>query len=137
MMGDPSPPIMARASCPINGHRHAPIIDIRREGSEISILDEMRKMLNPGTGHERRMPTMLLYDEQGLKLFEDITYLDEYYLTNAEIEVLEKHAADIAQFVQAGSQIVELGSGYGHPLSRACAATPGRELTMALYVDAY
>ena len=46
----------------------------------------MRKMLNPGKGKERKMPTLLLYDEQGLKLFEDITYLDEYYLTNAEIE---------------------------------------------------
>lgn len=61
------------------------------------------------------MPTLLLYDEQGLKLFEDITYLDEYYLTNAEIEVLEKHADEIAKYVQHGSQVVELGSGYDRP----------------------
>jgi L-histidine Nalpha-methyltransferase / hercynylcysteine S-oxide synthase len=49
--------------------------------------------------------------EAGLKLFEDITYLDEYYLTNAEIEVLEKHARDIAERIPGGSRLVELGSG--------------------------
>ena len=76
----------------------------------------MRKLLNPEPGQEKKMPTMLLYDEQGLKLFEDITYLDEYYLTNAEIEVLETHANEIVQHVQPGSQLVELGSGYGRIL---------------------
>lgn len=101
-----------------NGHGGVSIADIRQGGLEFSILGEVRKMLHPNKGQEKRMPTLLLYDEQGLKLFEDITYLDEYYLTNAEIEVLENHAVDIAQSVASGSQIVELGSGYGHPLPR-------------------
>ena len=104
-----------------NGHRNGQsrvsIIDIRQEVLDFSILDEMRRTLHPGKGQEKRMPTLLLYDERGLKLFEDITYLEEYYLTTAEIEVLEKHASNIAELVQAGSQIVELGSGYGHLLS--------------------
>ncbi len=30
--------------------------------------------------------------EAGLKIFEEITFLDEYYLTNAEIQALERHA---------------------------------------------
>ena len=125
-MGDSSLSVTAWANDPVNRHQQISVIDIRREESEFSILDEMRKKLNPEKSHEKRMPTMLLYDEQGLKLFEEITYLDEYYLTNAEIEILEKHAADIAQHVQAGSQIVELGSGYGHPLSHCmcCDAWP-------------
>ena len=50
--------------------------------------------------------------EPGLKLFEQITYLDEYYLTNAEIEVLETHADAIARRIPEGSRLVELGSGY-------------------------
>ena len=54
---------------------------------------------------------MLLYDEAGLRLFEEITYLDEYYLTNAEIEVLETFADQIAERVRPGSVVVELGSG--------------------------
>jgi L-histidine Nalpha-methyltransferase / hercynylcysteine S-oxide synthase len=49
--------------------------------------------------------------EAGLKLFEDITYLDDYYVTNAEIEILERHAGDIAQRIPEGSRLVELGSG--------------------------
>ena len=108
---------MALSNSYINGQSNIDIRDIRRGKLGFSLGDEMRMMLNPEEGQEKRMPTLLLYDEQGLKLFEDITYLDEYYLTNAEIEILEEHATDIAQFVQAGSQIVELGSGYGHPLS--------------------
>lgn len=112
-MGDASPPRVRQANGPKKDVRHVSVIDIRREAAEYSILDEMRKMLNSTPGNEKKMPTMLLYDEQGLKLFEEITYLDEYYLTNAEIEALERHANDIAQHVQSGSQVVELGSGYG------------------------
>ena len=88
------------------------IIDIRRSEVHFSILDEMHSKLHPAPGQEKSMPTMLLYDEQGLKLFEDITYLEEYYLTNAEIEVLQRYADRIADRIHAGSQLVELGSGY-------------------------
>lgn len=47
-----------------------------------------------------------------MKLFEKITYLDEYYLTNAEIEVLKTHADKIAERIPDGGRLVELGSGY-------------------------
>jgi uncharacterized SAM-dependent methyltransferase len=40
-----------------------------------------------------------------------ITYLDEYYLTNAEIDVLERSADDIAKSIPPSSMVVELGSG--------------------------
>ena len=96
---------------PQKGNSNVSIIDIHRGGLQFSILDDLRKSLNPEDGQGRRMPTQLLYDEQGLKLFEDITYLEEYYLTNAEIEVLTKHADSIAENIYAGSQVVELGSG--------------------------
>lgn len=35
-----------------------------------------------------------------------------YYLTNAEIQVLETYADSIAQRIAPGSVVVELGSGY-------------------------
>lgn len=47
-----------------------------------------------------------------MKLFEEVTYLDEYYLTNAEIEALTLHAAAIAARIPSGSRLVELGSGF-------------------------
>lgn len=88
------------------------IQDIRRDQAGISLLDDLRTSLRPHDGGEKSLPTLLLYDEQGLKLFEDITYLDEYYLTNAEIEVLENNAAAIADLVPGDCDVLELGSGY-------------------------
>ncbi|KAL8669098.1 MAG: hypothetical protein Q9168_006300 [Polycauliona sp. 1 TL-2023] len=87
------------------------IEDIRRDQSGISLLDEIRSGLRPQDGGEKRLPTLLLYDKRGLKLFEDITYLDQYYLTNAEIQLLESHATDIAALIPHESDILELGSG--------------------------
>ncbi|KAI9879049.1 MAG: hypothetical protein M1830_009745 [Pleopsidium flavum] len=89
----------------------ARIIDIRRGKVENTILDDMRQQLRPQDGQEKSMPTLLLYDEVGLQLFEDITYLEEYYLTNAEINVLESYGDQIAQRIQPGSLVIELGSG--------------------------
>lgn len=40
-----------------------------------------------------------------------ITYLQEYYLTNAEINVLERSAHSIAKAIPSGSMVIELGSG--------------------------
>lgn len=99
-----------------NGPGQMSILDIRERELSSSLLDQIREKLRPGEGDEKQLPTLLLYDERGLKLFEDITYLPEYYLTNAEIEVLETHADRIAQVVLSGSQIIELGSGYAHHL---------------------
>ena len=92
------------------------ILDIRRNEIGSSILDDLQHGLRPPNGGEKKMPTMLLYDEKGLKLFEDITYLEEYYLTNAEIDVLKRYADQIAERVQVGSQVIELGSGYAFVL---------------------
>jgi L-histidine Nalpha-methyltransferase / hercynylcysteine S-oxide synthase len=87
------------------------IFDIRRERDEHSILQDIKTGLRPEDGHSKTLPTLLLYDGSGLKLFEKITYLDEYYLTNAEIEVLTKWAKNIAERIPDKSLIVELGSG--------------------------
>jgi L-histidine Nalpha-methyltransferase / hercynylcysteine S-oxide synthase len=87
------------------------IIDIRQEKDGYSLLEDIRKGLRPADGGEKKLPTLLLYDKNGLRLFEQITYLDEYYLTGAEIEVLETYASRIAERVPSGSIVVELGSG--------------------------
>ena len=99
-------------SAPTDERGHASIIDIRRNEIQFSILDDMQQKLRPAVNEEKKLPTLLLYDETGLKLFEDITYLEEYYLTNAEIEVLTRYADHIADRLVDGSQLIELGSGY-------------------------
>ncbi|PGH11748.1 hypothetical protein AJ80_07009 [Polytolypa hystricis UAMH7299] len=87
------------------------IVDIRRNDLNTSLAKDIYKGLNPQNGGEKTLPTMLLYDTVGLRLFEDITYLDEYYLTNAEIEALTANAAKIVERFPDNCQLVELGSG--------------------------
>ena len=93
--------------------RNVDIVDIRQNNVEFSLANDIEKCLNPPEGISRSMPTMLLYDTEGLKLFERITYLDEYYLTNAEIEVLTTQARRIVERIPNDAQLLELGSGYG------------------------
>ncbi|TWU75844.1 hypothetical protein ED733_005205 [Metarhizium rileyi] len=87
------------------------IIDIRSNKVDFNLKDEVVRMINPTDAGVRKLPTLLLYDERGLQLFEDITYLDEYYLTNYEIELLEKHSVEIAAQIPEGAMVIELGSG--------------------------
>ncbi|KAI1807132.1 C-type lectin protein [Daldinia bambusicola] len=86
------------------------ITDIRQASVEINLKEEIHKLLRPQEG-PRKLPTLLLYDEKGLQLFEEITYLEEYYLTNYEIQVLRRSAAAIARSIPSGSLLLELGSG--------------------------
>ena len=87
------------------------IIDIRRGKDELCHRNDIIKALNSYAKGEKVLPTLLLYDEDGLKLFEKVTYLEEYYPSNAEIEVLESNCYRIAERILDGSRVVELGSG--------------------------
>ncbi|KAJ8127863.1 hypothetical protein O1611_g5773 [Lasiodiplodia mahajangana] len=86
------------------------IIDIRRDTVKANLKEEIHRLFHPEEG-PRELPTLLLYDAKGLQLFEKITYLEEYYLTNAEIEVLQRSAAAIAANIPSDSMLIELGSG--------------------------
>ncbi|KAJ3264071.1 hypothetical protein HK104_006529, partial [Borealophlyctis nickersoniae] len=60
----------------------------------------------------RSIPTLVLYDDKGLEIFDAITYNDEYYLTNAEIDIFERHGEEIVRdYVKDGAVLVELGCG--------------------------
>jgi uncharacterized SAM-dependent methyltransferase len=87
------------------------IIDIRSDAAGINLKKEILNGLKPKDGGEKTLPTLLLYDDDGLRLFEEITYLDEYYLTGEEIAILSKYANQIAERIPEGSNVVELGSG--------------------------
>jgi hypothetical protein len=54
--------------------QHAPttdIIDIRHEAVQINLKDGIMSSLRPRSG-PKTMPTLLLYDERGLQLFEEV-----------------------------------------------------------------
>ncbi len=54
-----------------------------------------------------------LYDDVGSELFEEITRLDEYYLTRTETEILRRHATEIAEFAGDHAVVLEFGAGAG------------------------
>ncbi len=59
----------------------------------------------------------LFYDAEGSRLFEEITELEEYYVTRTERDIFHAHAHEILQAAGAGLQssqklsIIELGAG--------------------------
>jgi L-histidine Nalpha-methyltransferase len=62
------------------------------------------------TASPKALPPKWFYDEEGCRLFDEITRLPEYYPTRSERVILARHAADIAARTSADT-LVELGSG--------------------------
>ena len=62
------------------------------------------------TSSPKQLQPRWFYDEAGCSLFDQITSLEEYYLTRREREILVNHADDIAVATGADT-LVELGSG--------------------------
>lgn len=61
----------------------------------------------------KALPSKYFYDARGSALFEQITLQPEYYLTRAELQLLQQVLPDIAQRVGAQAHVVEYGSGSG------------------------
>jgi hypothetical protein len=49
------------------------ILDIRRAAVEVNLKEEILSMFFPEHG-PRLLPTLILYDEKGLQLFEEVRY---------------------------------------------------------------
>jgi L-histidine Nalpha-methyltransferase len=62
------------------------------------------------TASPKILPPKWFYDEEGCRLFDEITRLPEYYPTRTERAILGRHAGDIAGRTSADT-LVELGSG--------------------------
>ena len=59
----------------------------------------------------KRIPPKYFYDNEGSRLFEDITRTPEYYPTRSENEILRMQAGAIVQYFPTGAALVEFGSG--------------------------
>lgn len=74
-------------------------------------LEAMREDVRVGlTSTPKELPPKWFYDERGSGLFEEITRLPEYYLTDRERVILAEHARDVA-VLTAANTLVEPGSG--------------------------
>ena len=72
-----------------------------------SVLDEILAGLSAG---QKTLPAKLFYDEAGCALFNRITRLPEYYVTRAEMALLDLHATEIAAHAPPGAALVEYGA---------------------------
>src|SRR5262245_7534471 len=59
----------------------------------------------------KRIDPLWFYDERGAALFDRLCSLPEYYLTRAELALMDAHAADIAAHLGPVAALIELGSG--------------------------
>jgi dimethylhistidine N-methyltransferase len=60
---------------------------------------------------QKTLPSRWLYDQRGSQLFEEITRLDEYYLTRTETAILRRHAGEMAALCGEGVVLLEYGAG--------------------------
>jgi len=61
----------------------------------------------------RTLPCKYFYDERGAALFQKICELPEYYITRTEIDILDRHRAEIAAHLGPQVNLIGLGTGSG------------------------
>jgi uncharacterized SAM-dependent methyltransferase len=104
------------------------IVDVRLDERTVTTgTDDIYQQILTGLKqpvNEKTLPTLLLYNERGLRLYDDITTeAPEYYLFAAEEEILKTHADEIVQVMHSregevlpgeilpGEVVLELGAG--------------------------
>lgn len=60
---------------------------------------------------QKQLPSKYFYDERGSDLFEQITYIEEYYLTACEKQILKDNIQEISDHIGTDVMLIELGSG--------------------------
>jgi dimethylhistidine N-methyltransferase len=80
--------------------------------SKLSQHEAFRADVLAGLSHRQKtLPSRWLYDQRGSELFEEITRLDEYYLTRTETAILRGHAEEMAALCGEGAVLLEYGAG--------------------------
>jgi len=80
--------------------------------SKLSQREAFRADVLAGLAQQQKtLPSRWLYDQRGSELFEEITGLDEYYLTRTETAILRRHARDMAALCGQGAVLLEYGAG--------------------------
>jgi dimethylhistidine N-methyltransferase len=59
----------------------------------------------------KKLSCKYFYDRRGSELFDQICLLDEYYLTRAELALMDQYAPEMGAQIGAGVMLVEYGSG--------------------------
>jgi L-histidine Nalpha-methyltransferase len=81
-----------------------------REPASSEFLSEVIAGLS---NRPRTLPCKYFYDAHGAALFQKICDLPEYYLTRAELQILDRYCGEIAAQLGRGVELIGLGTGAG------------------------
>ncbi|MBH0080641.1 L-histidine N(alpha)-methyltransferase [Pseudoalteromonas sp. NZS11] len=81
--------------------------------SNITDTEFLNDVISGLTQQQKTLPCKYFYDDKGAALFEQITALQEYYVTRTELSILEQHSKSIAQMLPENLSIIEPGCGSG------------------------
>jgi L-histidine N-alpha-methyltransferase len=105
-----------------------------RDQSVPAVRERGAEVLGGLTAERKTLPPKLFYDATGAELFERITTLPEYYLTRAELEILDVRAHEIAALAAPRAVLVEYGSGAGVKVRLLLDAFAAAGTPLAAYV---
>ena len=81
--------------------------------SNITDTEFLNDVISGLTQQQKTLPCKYFYDDKGAALFEQITSLQEYYVTRTELSILEQYSQSIAQILPENLSIIEPGCGSG------------------------
>jgi len=73
--------------------------------------DEITALIEGLSQAQKTISPKYFYDETGSQLFDRITGLPEYYLTDAELDIMREHVDEMAALVGEQASLIEFGSG--------------------------
>jgi dimethylhistidine N-methyltransferase len=83
------------------------------QASGTESADFLSDVVSGLSSNPRTLPCKYFYDAQGAALFQKICELPEYYVTRTEIDILDRHRADIASQLGPKIELIGLGTGAG------------------------
>ena len=72
---------------------------------------EILEIVDGLSAKQKQISPKYFYDERGSQLFDQITRLPEYYLTNTELQIMRNNIDDIVAMVGTQASLIEFGSG--------------------------
>lgn len=72
---------------------------------------EISEIVDGLSAEQKQISPKYFYDERGSQLFDQITRLPEYYLTNTELGIMRDNIAAITEKVGKQASLIEFGSG--------------------------
>ncbi|WP_235298016.1 L-histidine N(alpha)-methyltransferase [Portibacter marinus] len=98
---------------------------------KMTAKSEFEKDVERGlTSQPKRLSSKYFYDDEGSRIFQEIMNMPEYYLTNAEWEILTKQSDAIVERLDFGEEfsVIELGAGDGKKTFELLAYLKGQDL---------